>query len=439
MVFSFFKKTPKEPPTQVPPKLPPKSPQPPKSAVSSGAARAGSSSSSTQQKPAAGDKALRQPLPSTPATPAASKPAKDSLPPKEDLKRSPVNSGSYDETNSFVFSEVLPVFQIDTDMDPIDAEAEDAAVFYANGYDSEARSRLESSIQTERGPAAERLWLMLFDLHRLMGTRAPFEALGIEYARIYEKSPPIWPQHSEIQAASTSVAKPVLFSGDLVGNNPFFANLAQVFEKSTRVRLDISRINQLDAVGCANFLDFLLQARKDRRELELPGLDALQKKVLQHVEVGRADEQACWLLALELCQLKGEHDDFEEMAINYAVTFEVSPPSWEERSVILPQPEPATFDEPEDEITDAYVLSGNIKSTYFTDLPDYAAGKNPLTIDCSALTRIDFSSAGALLNILMSIQRSGTTIVFRYPNRLVAELFKTLGLSAIGIVIFART
>ena len=33
---------------------------------------------------------------------------------------------------------------------------------------------------------------MLFDFYRLTNQHAPFDALGIEYARAFEKSPPVW-------------------------------------------------------------------------------------------------------------------------------------------------------------------------------------------------------------------------------------------------------
>ena len=57
------------------------------------------------------------------------------------------------------------------------------------------------------------------------------------------------------------------------------------------------------------------------------GRESLLSLIEGCVEVGVPENQECWLLLIELLQLQGQHDAFEEAAINYAVTFEVSPPS----------------------------------------------------------------------------------------------------------------
>ena len=54
------------------------------------------------------------------------------------------------------------------------------------------------------------------------------------------------------------------------------------------------------------------------------------------------------------------------------------------------------------------------------------------------LTRIDFISAGALLNVLTAIRRTGKQIVFQHPNHLVAELFGIVGLKAVATIIPAK-
>ena len=61
-----------------------------------------------------------------------------------------------------------------------------------------------------------------------------------------------------------------------------------------------------------------------------------------------------------------------------------------------------------------------------------------MLIDCEALIRIDFISAGALLNVLTTVRRQGKQIVFRHPNHLVAELLGVVGLRAVAAIIFAR-
>ena len=48
------------------------------------------------------------------------------------------------------------------------------------------------------------------------------------------------------------------------------------------------------------------------------------------IQSGRRDpSDACWLLKLETLRFLGEQQQFEDLAIEYCVTYEVSPPSWE--------------------------------------------------------------------------------------------------------------
>jgi len=344
--------------------------------------------------------------------------------------------------SDFVFSESSPDFQIEAEIDPVDAQAEEAAVLYANGQDEAVRSVLENAVRIHSCGPGERLWLMLFDLYRMSGQKTAFETLEIEYARSFEKSPPGWRDKSESQPkVKEAVPGSLLFRGELTGDNRVaFETIRQALAKNSRLRLDLSKIARLDVEGCGHLLTLLQQGRKARREIELLGREALGLLVQKRVENGRAEDKECWLLFLELCQLQGQHEIFEDVAINYAVTFEVSPPSWEPDRVALPEPQLplATMADGGDVPVDAYVLRGEIKSSRFGDLPAYAAVHDPVLIDCAKLMRMDFISAGALLNSLATIRRTGKQIVFHHPNHLVAELFGVVGLKAVATIVFAK-
>ncbi len=345
--------------------------------------------------------------------------------------------------SDFVFSESSPDFQIEAAIDPIDAEAEDAAVLFANGQDESVRSVLENAVRIHHFGPGERLWMMLFDFYALTGHKAAFEALGIEYARAFEKSPPGWRDKSGAQPRTRAAAAGnLLFKGELIGDNGVsFDAIRRLLEKNPKLLVDLSSVRSLDAAGCGRLLGELQYARKTGRELDLVGREALRMLLEQRVECGRAEDSECWHLLLELCQLQGQHDAFEEAAINYAVTFEVSPPSWDAARVAVAKPAPAIAaggDDASANASDVYVLRGDIKSARFGDLPAHAGVCDPVLIDCSELKRMDFISAGALLNVLSTIRRSGKQIVFRHPNRLVAELFVVLGLNAVATIVFAN-
>ena len=367
-----------------------------------------------------------------PSSPGA---ADDSRPGAVTLPPAPVKDVT-PEFSDFVFSESAPDFQIEGEIDPVDAQAEEAAILFANAQDDAVRAVLENAVSIHRAGPGERLWLMLFDVYQFAGIRAPFEALGIDYARTFEKSPPPWHDQARSAPANAAVGS-LLFPGGLCGgNDAAFAAIAQSLDKNRRLRLDLSTLSRLDAPGCARFLALLQQSRKARHELDILGRDTLATLLEACVETGRAEGPACWLLLLEVYQLRGQYEAFEELAINYAVTFEVSPPSWEAALVAAPEPaQPVAISVA---AADVYALRGEIKAQRFGDLPSFAELHDPVVVDCARLMRIDFISAGALLNVLTTIRRSGKQIVFHHPNHLVAELFGIVGLKAVATIILAK-
>jgi anti-anti-sigma regulatory factor len=344
------------------------------------------------------------------------------------------------ELSEFVFSETATNFQIEAEVDPIDAEAEEAAMLYANGQDVVVRSLLENATRTYRSGPGERLWLMLFDLFRLTGQKAAFESLGIEYAQCFEKSPPGWRGDAAAPPVQARAMGTVLFKGELSGDNDAgFEAVRQALAKTAYLRLDLSKVRKLDAAGCERLLELLKQAQRGKREIELQGRDYIAALLDSRVVPGSPEDRPCWLLKLEFCQLRGQLEAFEEVAINYAVTFEISPPSWDPKRVQMAEPAPLMLAVDDQLVTEAYVIKGDVKGSRFGDLLAYAAANDPVLIDCSAATRMDFLSAGALLNVLTTVRRTGRQIIFRHPNYLLAELFRVVGLKAVADVVLARS
>lgn len=342
------------------------------------------------------------------------------------------------EPSAFEFSETAPEFQIEAEVDPVDAEAEEAAMLYANGQDSAVRALLEQSTRSYRSAKGERLWLMLFDLYRLSGQKAPFEALEVEYAEFFEKSPPIW-RDAAVSSVSSPAMPTVLFKGDLVADNVAAFDAVRVaVERNPHVRLDLSNVRGVDGAGCERLLDLLLKARRSKRQVELLGRDQVGMLLDRRIVAGQASDKGCWLLKLEICQLRGQLAAFEELAIDYAVTFEISPPSWEADRVANPGPAPLVLAPVDHLQEETYFLRGDLKAARFSDLLAYAKTNDPVLIDCAAVTRMDFLSAGALLNVLTIVKRTGRQVVFRHPNYLLAELFRVVGLKNVADIVLPR-
>lgn len=333
---------------------------------------------------------------------------------------------------------------VEEDSSHADADAEEAAMLYANRQNDEARSVLEEAVRHRRREAGEWLWRMLFDLYRIIGDHKAFDAMGIEYAKAFEKSPPVWRGETDSQSKSSALVGGMNFNGDLVGSNkPAFASIRQTLEKRKRLRIDFSRTRQADAAGCASLLALIQEARQKQKEIDLLGVDPLANLLQARLVPGEAKEQESWLLFLELCQRQGKQELFENTAIDYAVTFELSPPSWDETRVAASR-RPAETAEDEDKNveqetqTNAYVLEGDVRGVRFDDFGEFAEAHENIVIDCTRLVCMDFVSAGVLANILAGLKRQGRPVVLYQPNYMVAGLFRVLGLNASARMILPK-
>ncbi|HET7776262.1 MAG TPA: STAS domain-containing protein [Azospira sp.] len=332
--------------------------------------------------------------------------------------------------------------ELDNESDPLEAVVEQAAVLYANGQEGVAKATLEDAVGRYRaGPTAERLWMMLFDFYQLQGDKTAFENLELEFARTFERSPPAWCETKKAEAVVADGVPTALFKGAMEGSNhAAFGILADAMEKNPKQRLDLSKVQQLDDAGAERFLKLLLQSAKRKQTLELAGLEVLEKLLAEAARTGTPANPQCWLLQLELLQRFGQQEQFEERAVDYAVTFEVSPPSWDPARVqatpVAAAACPSCTDG--DGQPDAYCLSGELKNARFNDLKAFAESRDPVVLDFTGVVRIDFVSAGALVNLLTPCKTAGKAVIIRNTNRLVFELLAVVGVNAVARIEPAR-
>ena len=78
---------------------------------------------------------------------------------------------------------------------------------------------------------------------------------------------------------------------------------------------------------------------------------------------------------------------------------------------------------------DAYYLSGELKGCRFDDLIAILESREQPILDFSGVRRLDFVSAGQLVNRLAPYKAAGREIIIRSPNHLVAELMAVVGLN----------
>lgn len=359
--------------------------------------------------------------PSPPAAAPASQP-----PPDEDFS-------SLDFTGIQVVEEV----------DPLVAAIEGAALAFANDRGEETERTLKAGIQSgAASPEAERLWLMLFDFYLVSGRRDAFAPLELVYAKRFEKQPPVWRGSASQQGPKTDAVAAIGFKGNLLGGNgDGFTALETWLAGDAKGRMDLSKVTSVDPAGCDRFLEALGKARRQKKHPEFAGCDVLAE-LLKPMIAGGDPNQSLWRLLLECYQHLGRHEEFENLAIEFAVTFEISPPSWEESAVSAKAGKSTKTVEaatkakaPSD---DAFRLSGEIRGGGFGTLETYLTEQAHPVVDFSEVTRMDFPSAGTLLNLLAPHRQRGVEVILRHPNRLVAELMNLMGIAELARIVFAK-
>lgn len=312
---------------------------------------------------------------------------------------------------------------------------EEAAILYANGDDGRALDVLENAIQREDlGGSEERIWFLLFDLYQIGGMRERFDAKALDYAVRFGKSPPTWNASHERDERAATGAIPMVTLGpgfDGAGGKQLDM-LARMTARHASVRADLGKLKTVDEAGCATLTGILQRARKGRCEIVLQNAASLVAVLEKQVASGDREHPAAWLLLLELYQQQGVQQKFEECAVNYAVTFEVSPPSWEPprrpaRAAHKPASAPAA--------PDVYALSGELvgaSAAVAHRLDEFAAAHDPVVIDLGGLRRMDFVCAGTFLNTLTSLHARGRNVVIRGASHLVCALFGVLGIQEVA-------
>ena len=336
----------------------------------------------------------------------------------------------------FTDSSVMGI-NVDHGADSIQADVEQVAVFYANGQDAVVRPLLESLLGAYPGTEGLRLWQMLFDFLLLTGDRDAFDKLATDFVDACEMSPPAW---AELQAtpkvatAGRAVAvcelQGVLTADDIDALTP----LAEALREKRPLRVDCSRLLGCDDEVAGRLADLLMSARRQGAVIVLDEVEGVIPRLRRRLTTGEAQNARTWLLVLEVLQRHGTQEDFEQCAIDFAVTFERSPPSWE----AVPAPTlPA--EKPVRRADNAHYLSGEIRNSRFDDLIAVLNHQDNVVLDFSGVRRLDFFSAGQLVNRLSPFKASGKEVIIRSPNHLVAELMAVVGLNKFARIIVPKS
>jgi anti-anti-sigma regulatory factor len=324
---------------------------------------------------------------------------------------------------------------------------QEAAVLYAGNHANAAIALLKGEIKDTAGRGNKQAWLMLFDLYQVAQNRQEFDALSMLFSVKFEQSPPAWndsldaigdPRRPQSRERKDLFALKPAADGSLAGE---IEKLAAFAEAQGTVRLDLSKVTAITSEEATLLSAALSKLRKKCLPMWFNNAESLEK-VLRAAFNERAteDQRPFWLLLFELHVLQGRDTDFEELGMEYAVAFEMSPPNWEvyvntvSAAAARTTPAPAAAPLPEAVFELKGVLTAS-SANQVAELNGHAASRNEVIVDMGKVLRIDFVFTGYFFDAIKAIQLAGKRVILANLSELNAALLEALGVNRYAILV----
>jgi hypothetical protein len=367
------------------------------------------------------------------------------------------------------------LFAIDVEDMATDPELEEAAIRFANGDDRGAESGLLDALRGESAASSAALsWLTaLLDLYRATKNKAGFDQATQEFSALLANIVPQWAAIGEEPQGSTS---PVSRAARLAGPAPdardysigaIWCSPAELNAQSMEAlrdamsstpppwHLDWSKLVRIGEDAMPLMAGLFSSLCNEPVTLRFSGANRLVDTLRTMMPSGDQSVSPDWwamrLNALRTLQLL---DDFELAALDYCVTYEVSPPAWQEAKCQysnVEAEESASGQRSETSdwgsgfsqmatvpmgIDDASLVKLELKGNVLGDATQVLNSFDPgahqgegIVVSCRGLIRVDFSAAGSILNWVALREADGCQVQFRDVHRLVAAFFNVIGIN----------
>ncbi len=359
-----------------------------------------------------------------------------------------------------------------------DPDLEEAAIRFANGDNMGAEQGLLGALQGAgvRQEQADVWNSALFDLYRATGQQARYDSVAITYAERHGRSAPAWfsipdrlGNKSDASVERTRptqlVEEPTWRSPPLLDRNALDTLQLSVANVSGLWHLDWSALRQLAPESFAPLSLLFADWCDTSVNLRFRGAEQLAQVLRAATPAGdRGVDMVNWRLRMDALRVMRLQDAFELVALEYCVTYEVSPPAWQDpRCGVFSEPSPlgtvsevsvlgdvpASVTQPllgamdlDPEPAPTVELSGEIlgeAADALAKLEMARQGANRMVISCANLIRVDFSAAGSLLNWVATREAEGCHLQFREVHRLVATFFHVIGIHEHARVVVRTT
>lgn len=327
--------------------------------------------------------------------------------------------------------------------------AQEAAILYAANHPNAAIGLLKAEIKDPAGRNNKQAWLMLFDLYQMTQNRAEFDSLSMLFSVKFEQSPPAWaesadgandPRRTQGRERKDFFALKPNAAGELAGEIEKFVAFA---ESQGSVRLDVSKVASLIPEEASFFATALAVLRKKHLAIWFNHADALEKVLRAGFnEKATEAQRPYWLLLFELLILQGKAQEFEDLGLEYAIAFEISPPNWEVyvnpiAAAAKATPAPAAAEHAAQHEA-GFALKGVLSAAsgnQIGELNGYAADRTEVVLDMAKVLRIDFPYTSAFFDVVKAIQLAGKRVIMSHLNELNAALLEALGVNRYAILV----
>ena len=346
-----------------------------------------------------------------------------------------------------------------------DPELDEAVIAFANA-DFEQCEQSLAALTSASGARAQHAetWLVLFDLYRATGQQAKFESLALDYAQQFGWSAPQWFSLPKLVAETAGDDRPKSSrsEGDVGWVCPSHLEAEGVSELASLTLqmplpwiFDWSALQALDAEACTRLSELFRTWIPQDLDMRWLSGDTLLMVLQDAAPTGLRDaDPAYWQLRLDALRMANRPDQFDEAAIDYCITYEVSPPSWEPASCVvsirvagqtttapplsLVSDVSTSFHEsqPTDAASVVEVATVELSGQLVGDIGaalkkmDAELGKAKIVnVSCAKLIRVDFIAAGDLLNWVLARRTENRAVSFVDSHRMVALFFGAMGIN----------
>ncbi len=349
-----------------------------------------------------------------------------------------------------------------------DSALDEAAIRFAHGDDAGAESILLQALVPGSPQAGhDETWLALLDLYRATDEAEKFGMLNVRYTQRFGRSGPQWRslpaelRHMEQLELAVAVAARVQAPGPDAQaadwcspqqlRRPDLAELTRALTSAgSGWTLDWRHLTAIDADAAGPLRMLFNHWASSPVDLRFIGASRLEAVLEKATPVNQREvEQFWWLLRMAALRVMHAADAFEMAALNYCITYEVSPPAWEEpcgqyASVAAigaaPPHRPNAGSVPEvggvagAPVSLAGELSGELPAVWRrldAEIAERALSgvESATSISCAALIRLDLAAAESLMHWIVMRQTQGQPVQFVEVQRLVAAFFKIVGIT----------